>query len=149
MSERTRKGDEGTVEKATATVVRADEPNDLALLKISVKDKLEPVTLHTNGAMESGEQITAIGHPGIGNSTLNYTMTTGIVSNPRQFLDGIAYLQTDAAVNPGSSGGPVFNRFGEVVGVVVLKGRIERAGFAVPFDRVQQFLQQCTKPAKK
>lgn len=149
VSYRTRKGDEVTVQKAVAVVVRSDQANDLALLKISVKGKLPTVALRTTGALESGEQITAIGHPGIGETTLNYTMTTGIVSNPKQVLDGISYLQTDAAVNPGSSGGPVFNRFGEVVGVVVLKGRIERAGFAVPFDRVAAFLKSCTKAPLK
>ena len=83
-----------------------------------------------------------------GNETLNYTMTTGIVSNPRQKVDGLNYLQTDAAVNPGSSGGPIFNQLGHVVGVVVLKGNIERAGFAVPFNRVVEFLKTCVKREK-
>ena len=95
--------------------------------------------------METGESVTVIGHPGLGDTTLNYTMTTGIVSNPRQVVGGVSYLQTNASVNPGSSGSPVLSAKGELIGLVVLKGGIEGTGFAVPANRLEAFLRSCTK----
>ena len=50
-----------------------------------------------------------IGNPGLGQTVLNHTMTEGIVSNPRRTIRGGTYIQTSAAVNPGSSGGPMFD----------------------------------------
>lgn len=142
---RRRQGEKVETRQAAAAVICADRENDLALLKIAPDEKLPPVRLQVHGIQEAGETITAIGHPGLGEKTLNYTMTTGIVSNPHQKVDGRHYLQTDAAVNPGSSGGPVFDSHGNVVGVIVLKGNIERAGFAVPTDRIVEFLKTCVE----
>ena len=86
-----------------------------------------------------------IGHPGPGDTTLNYTMTDGTVSNPPRSPGNLAYLKTTAKVNLGSSGAPVFNEYGQVIGLVVLKGRTEAAGFALPVDRIQEFLKSCTR----
>ena len=75
--------------------------------------------------VESGEPVTIIGNPGLGGQILDYTMTQGIVSNARRELRHQTLIQTSAAVNPGSSGGPMFNSKGLVIGLVVLKGDIE------------------------
>ena len=56
------------------------------------------------GKVESGERVAVIGNPGLGATILDYTMTEGIVSNPKRELDDQSFLQTSAQVNPGSSG---------------------------------------------
>ena len=84
-----------------------------------------------------------IGHPAAGDQTLNYTLTTGIVSSIRREIEGLNYLQISAAANPGSSGGPVFDSRGRLIGLVVLKARIEGAAFAIPADRLGTFLRGC------
>ena len=128
-----------------ATVLKIDDKRDLALIKIKPKGKLTSVRLEQKTKPSMGEAVSIIGHPGLGAKLLEYTMTTGIVSNPNQTIDGQAYIQTNAAVNPGSSGGPLFNSRGDVIGVVVLKGRIEAAGFAVPKNAISKFLRSATK----
>ena len=145
VSYRHRRGRTVKTYHAKATIFRVDNTNDLALLQIKPEFRLRPLKLALGTPAETGDPVFIIGHPGLGNTTLNYTMTDGIVSNPRQDLDGVAYLQTTASVNPGSSGAPVFNDYGQVTGLVVLKGRIEAAGFAVPVDRLGAFLKECTK----
>lgn len=72
-------------------------------------------------------------------------MTQGIVSSPNRDIDGLSYIQTNAAVNPGSSGSQVFNPEGNVVGVVVLKAAIEGAGFVVSPERVAGYLDRHLK----
>lgn len=67
-------------------------------------------------------------------------MTTGIVSNARSELDGQPYIQTNAAVNPGISGGPMFDGNGRLIGLVSLSGNIEGTGFAVPTPVLRNFL---------
>lgn len=81
-----------------------------------------------------------IANPGAGNTILDYTMTEGIVSSPDRNLAGQRFIQTSAQVNPGSSGGALFDSNGLVIGVVVLKARIEGAGFAIPAAAVVDFL---------
>ena len=147
VSYRVTEGQDYRIIQARAVVVRVDPEEDLALLKIKPEKPVRSVCLAVGVRAESGENVTVIGHPGLGRVTLDYTMTTGIVSNPRQVLDGVSYIQTSASVNPGSSGGPLFNSRGQVIGLVVLKGRIESAGFAVPADRLEAFLKSCAAPA--
>jgi hypothetical protein len=115
----------GEVKRATATTWRVDEQNDLALLKIPVSQPLRTVQLRTTGDVESAEEVTVIGNPGLGETILTNTVTTGVVSNPRREFDGAQFIQTSAAVNPGNSGGPMFDNRGRVIGVVVAKANIE------------------------
>lgn len=129
--------------KAKAQVIREDPRQDLALLKIETEQEMNPVNLAKTDQIEAGARIVSIGYPGLGSESLRYTMTRGVVSNPNQRINGMNYLQTDAAINPGSSGGPVFDSHGRTIGLVVLKGNIEGAGFAVPQDRLLAFLEAC------
>ncbi|MGQ0656318.1 MAG: S1C family serine protease [Betaproteobacteria bacterium] len=130
--------------EADATVVRQTPENDLAVLQAArVPDDLQAATLASAKAAQEGEQVTAVGFPyGIGPS-----VSAGVVSGlGRQYQapDGGSLLreliQFDAAVNPGSSGGPLVNAAGEVIGIVTAllspgeRGAFSGIGFAVPIQ---------------
>jgi serine protease Do len=71
-------------------------------------------------------------------------MTTGIVSNPERRPTKTSYVQTTAAVNPGSSGAPLFNEEGNVIGVMASKAvGVEGVGFAVSVKELRSFLREC------
>jgi len=119
-----------------AKVIGADKRTDVALLKIEAKD-LPKVTIGDPDKLKVGEWVVAIGKP----FGFESTMTAGIVSGkgrdlPQENL--VPYIQTDAAVNPGNSGGPLFNLKGEVVGINSLifsqTGGYMGLSFAVPID---------------
>ncbi len=117
-----------------------DEEKDLALIHVSVTKPLIPVRLAIGHKVETGIPVAVIGNPSAGSERLDYTMTEGIVSSPSREIEGFPFLQSTAAVNPGSSGGPMFNDQGLVIGMVVLKARIEGAGFAIPASEIGRFL---------
>ena len=136
------KGDTTETVKATATVLFSDEERDMALLKIAPRQPLPTVVLDDGQPIDTGEAITVIGNPGLGSTViLSHTMTTGIVSHPDRELDGQHYIQTSAVVNPGNSGGRMFDSRGRVFGLVSLKGNIEGTGFAVPAGTLRDFLK--------
>lgn len=99
-----------------AEVVGTDPLTDIALLKIDADEALQPVPLGDSDDIRVGEDVVAIGNP----FGLSSTVTTGIVSaKGRNISEGpyAEFIQTDAAINKGNSGGPLFNMDGEVVGV--------------------------------
>ncbi|HLG52707.1 MAG TPA: PDZ domain-containing protein, partial [Steroidobacteraceae bacterium] len=119
-----------------ARVVGVDLRTDVAVLKIDA-DKLPSVRIGDPSALKAGEWVIAIGSPfGFDNS-----VTAGIVSATARSLPGDAYtpfIQTDVAVNPGNSGGPLFNLQGEVVGInsqiYSRTGGYQGVSFAIPID---------------
>ena len=127
-----------------ANVVGYESTNDIALLKVEGRE-LPFVTLGSSDAIAVGEQVMAIGNP-LGDLTA--TLTVGYVSAKDRIIDAdgtvINMLQTDAAINAGNSGGPLFNTSGEVVGIITAKYSgdsgagvsIEGLGFAIPTDDV-------------
>lgn len=127
-----------------ATVVGYDKTNDVAVLKMDGED-FSYVTLGSSDELRVGDQVMAIGNP-LGE--LTSTLTVGYVSAKDRMVstDGTAInmLQTDAAINSGNSGGPLFNAKGEVVGINTAKysgtsssgATIEGIGFAIPMDDV-------------
>ena len=129
----------------TADVIRIDHDKDIALLKFTPKDTLMSVRFCEDQPMESGEPVTVIGNPGAGDAILSHTMTSGIVSNPKRDFDGQIFIQLSAAVNPGNSGGPLFDQHGNVAGLVALKARIEGASFAVPSETLKKFLREAVR----
>ena len=128
----------------TATVVGQDTANDIAVLKIKATG-LPAVKLGSSERLIVGDQVVAIGNP-LGH--LTNTLTVGYVSAKARTVttDGaaISMIQTDAAINSGNSGGPLFNMKGEVVGITSAKysgttgsgASIEGIGFAIPMDDV-------------
>ena len=106
-------------QQLTAKVVHIDPDRDIALLKIE-GDDFPCLTLAATGNVRQGETVIALGNPGGG---MPFTVTRGIVSAVGKFSaagPGI-WIQTDAALNPGNSGGPLLNSAGEVIGINTLK----------------------------
>ena len=94
--------------------------------------------LERQESIEVGQTVFAIGNP-LG---LERTLSQGVISTTRRSFDGLTYIQTDAAVNPGNSGGPLFNTRGEVVGITnmgIIFG--EGLNFAIPVRYVKDFLR--------
>ncbi len=98
-----------------ADVLHADSRRDVALLQIRDRSEYLPVEIHQTRA-NLGEPLYVIGTPL--DESLDFSISRGIVSSTRD-LQGQPFYQTDAAVNPGNSGGPVFNDAGNVIGVTV------------------------------
>ena len=89
-----------------------DETRDIALIRLRVGN-LPCVTLGDSAKVREGEDVFAMGSP----HGLEGSLTKGVVSNAKQEINGGVYIQTDAALNEGNSGGPLFNSQGEVVGI--------------------------------
>ena len=120
-----------------AGVVGSDPDGDIALIKIDATD-LCAATIGSSKSVVVGQQVLAIGNP-LG--TLGGTVTDGIISalDRKIPIDGVemTLLQTNAAINPGNSGGGLFNRSGELIGIVNAKRAetgVEGLGFAIPVD---------------
>ncbi len=135
------KGKDGTLNKRIAEKVRIVATNayeDLALLKLEGEKDLPITYLGDSDEVRVGQSCYAIGNP----HGLERTVSEGIVSTLNRVMDGRTHLQITAAVNPGNSGGPLFNLKGEVIGVVDLKLIFsEGLNFAIPVDRVKRFLR--------
>ncbi len=131
-------------EDLEATVVGADPDNDLALVRVSDPRGLQPAPLGDSDKVSVGDMVVAIGNP-LG---LHHTVTTGIISAKARGLDdsGLEFLQTDAAINPGSSGGPLLDLNGAVVGITtaILSKAGENVGlnFAIPINTAKAILPQ-------
>lgn len=134
------KGADGTLNKSIIEKVKIVATNayeDLALLKLEGEKDLPITYLGESDDVRVGQGCYAIGNP----HGLERTVSEGIVSTLNRVMDGRTHLQITAAVNPGNSGGPLFNLKGEVIGVVDLKLIFsEGLNFAIPVDRVKRFL---------
>jgi len=136
--------------KYKATVVGVDKQHDLALLLINAPN-LVPATLAESNGLVVGQRVYAIGNP----FGLSGTMTRGIISAIRSIgvQSGAPIedaIQTDAAVNPGNSGGPLLNSRGEVIGITTLiasAGADQSAGigFAIPINTAKSVLDDFAK----
>ena len=129
-----------------AGVLERDAASDLALVKIDGSDSFDTIPIGTPGRVRVGDEVLALGFPLADRIGTNLTVTRGIISSTRT-VDGIELLQTDAALNPGNSGGPLVNRDGEVIGVNTSKiyettgGRpVSNIGFAVSVIEVERRL---------
>ncbi len=126
-------------------VIGRDTKTDLALLKVTPKKPLVSVGFGSSSDLRVGDWVMAIGNPfGLGGS-----VTVGIISAKQRDINAGPYddfLQTDAAINKGNSGGPLFNMDGQVVGVntaiISPTGGSIGIGFAVPADTVTQVIAQ-------
>ena len=134
--------------EATARIVASDAPRGLVLLRAEATG-LTPATIAGDGSLTVGQLVVAVGSP-LGEFT--DTVTAGIVSGlgrsidlrdpstgRRVTLDGL--IQTDAAINAGSSGGPLLDVAGTVVGIVVTSaGDGQGIGFAIPISHARALL---------
>ena len=137
-----------TGDEYTAKVIGSDSLNDVALLKVEATG-LPAVKLGSSDKLAIGDMVCAIGNP-LG--SLTATLTVGYVSGKdRQVTTDnstINMIQTDAAINSGNSGGPLFNMYGEVVGITSAKysgttssgASIEGISFAIPIDDVMSII---------
>ncbi|MGM9607614.1 MAG: S1C family serine protease [Oscillospiraceae bacterium] len=135
----------------SATLIGGEQSNDVAVLKIDASG-LTPVVIGDSDAMNVGQAVTAIGNP-LGE--LTFSQTAGIISAKDRTvtLTGgikINMLQTDCTINSGNSGGPLFNSYGEVIGITSAKysnngsyseATIEGIGFAIPINDVIDIIQ--------
>ena len=148
--------DDGT--KASATIVGTDPATDIAVIKADTSKALTPISLGTSANLTEGQAVAAVGSP-LG---LSGTVTTGIVSAlDRPVRAGgaqsdqstvIDAIQTDAAVNPGNSGGALVNMNGELVGInsaIASLGQQNSGsiglGFAIPVDQARRVADQLIK----
>ncbi len=134
-------------EKYTAKLIGHDTATDLALLKVETKQRLTPLPLGDSEKLRVGEWVMAIGDP----LAFDKTVTVGVVSAKQR--SGLTadpatrsfenYIQTDAAINFGNSGGPLINVNGEVIGINTAIFRpAQNIGFAVPVNTLKQILPQ-------
>jgi len=129
-----------------ATIVGTDPQTDLALLKIDARRPLPHIPLGDSERLRVGEWVVAIGNP----LAYDHTVTVGVVSAKGRKLQGLSrdvsldnYIQTDAAINRGNSGGPLLNLKGEAVGI---NSAISVAGqgisFAIPINMARDVMSQ-------
>jgi serine protease Do len=128
----------------TAQVKGVDKSTDIALLKIDAGRPLRYLELGDSDAIRVGDWVMVIGNP----LNLDRTVTTGVVSAKNRSI-GISdasfenFIQTDAAINFGNSGGPLINMQGQVVGIATaINWGAENIGFAVPVSTLQEVLPQ-------
>ena len=133
-----------------AKVLGADKLTDVALLRIEASG-LPAVSLTPPQPARVGEWVLAIGSP----FGFESTVTAGVVSATRRSLPGdgfVPFIQTDAAVNPGNSGGPLINMRGEVIGInsqiYSRSGGYQGLSFAIPIDVAQRVEQQILTTGK-
>ena len=149
-------------DKVNATLVGADSAMDLAVLKVEEQaDELVPVTIGSSENLPIGSTVIAIGNPG--GEILANTVTRGIISAlERKSMSGsnttrnINYIQHDAPINSGNSGGGLFDFQGNLIGINTLKyrgsfyssGSYEGLGFAIPVETAYPIAQQLIENGK-
>ncbi len=131
-----------------AKVIGTDERTDVALIKIEAKD-LTPLVIGDPKKLKKGQWVLAIGSP----FGLDSTVTSGIVSAiGRDTGEYLPFIQTDVAVNPGNSGGPLINLDGEVVGInsqiVSRSGGFMGISLAIPIDEAMRVVDQLRTTGK-
>lgn len=134
--------------KLDAKVIGRDADTDLALLKVETTKKLVSVTWGDSDVMRVGDWVLAVGNPfGLGG-----TVTSGIISARQRNINAGRYddfIQTDASINRGNSGGPMFNMHGQVIGINTAifspTGGSVGIGFAIPSNLARPVVEQLAK----
>lgn len=125
-----------------AKIIGQDKSSDIALIKITTKYKLPYASLGSSQALQVGQWVAAFGNP----YGYSHTMTKGIISAKGREIDELnrfPFLQTDASINKGNSGGPLVNMRGQVIGVnSAIDARAQGIGFAIPIDNVKSILKE-------
>jgi len=131
-------------------VVAVDESLDIAAVQVNCKGEVPFIAMGTVDDVEVGEWVIAVGSP----LKLHNTFTVGVVSNKSRSIRELSavsggghhldprmeYIQTDASINMGNSGGPLVNLDAEVIGMNTMKMNLDGISFAVPVDHVKNFI---------
>ena len=132
----------GDDQQIPARIIGMDPMTDTALLKAEAGYPLQALPLGDSDSLKVGEMVIAIGNP-LG---LTHTMTSGLISAKQRVIPGqdgqiLDFLQTDSAINPGSSGGPLINLYGEVIGInTAIISDAQLVGFAIPMNTVKEVM---------
>ena len=128
--------------KYTATVLGMDEDQDIAVLGISGA-QFPVLKIADVAAMTTGSDVYAIGAP----KSMAYTLTKGVISAKEREVGRYTYIQTDAPINEGNSGGPLLNAAGEVLGMNTLKMLdSEGIGLAIPVTQICAYMRSLGIP---
>jgi len=125
-----------------AKIIGIDRLTDSALIKIGAGARLQWLPLGDSDSLKTGEMVIAVGNP----FGLRHTVTSGIVSArervaPQANKAHLDFIQTDSAINPGSSGGPLLNLYGEVVGInTAVVSKAQSIGFAIPINTIKEIM---------
>lgn len=138
--------------QANAKLVNFDQNYDVAIVQITDKIEMPAVVeLGESSSLQVGEEVVAIGNP-LGTDFFG-SVTNGIVSALNRKIQGdtnkATYIQTNAAINSGNSGGPLINSRGQVVGINTAKIKesgVEGLGFAIPIDAIKDKIPSLSKP---
>jgi len=122
-----------------ATLVKYDSSKDIAILSLNINIDLNPTVLGNSNNIKEGEDIIAIGNP----YGWEKTISEGIISGIRD-LEVIKLLQITAPVSQGSSGGALFNRNGEVIGITTLASYwgAQNINFAIPINYLHSLISE-------
>jgi S1-C subfamily serine protease len=129
------------------TTLGSDTRDDLAVVKINPTETLQPAPLGNSDNMRAADWVMAMGNP-LG---FDYSVTVGVVSAKGRSLPSSnfgAYIQTDAAIYPGNSGGPLVNLAGEVIGINTAVIPNTNLGFAIPINTAKDIIPQLVKGGK-
>ncbi len=121
------------VQRQVVRILFCDIRLDIAFLEAKDLPEVPSVQIKTDAAPQTGERVYAVGHP----FGLRFTTTSGIISNPEHHSDGIVFIQHDAALNPGNSGGPLIDDEGNIIGIntfIIQNG--QNIGFSLPIRYV-------------
>ncbi len=125
-----------------AKIIGIDRLTDSALIKIEAGVRLKWLPLGDSDSLKTGEMVIAVGNP----FGLRHTVTSGIVSAreriaPQASKAHLDFIQTDSAINPGSSGGPLLNLHGEVLGInTAVVTKAQSIGFAIPINTIKEVM---------
>jgi hypothetical protein len=133
-----------------ATVFRSQRSLDYALLWLDAPGPYPTLVVGEPKRLGYTDVVFAMGSP----SGLSNTVSRGVVSNPRAVLRGIEYIQTDAAISPGNSGGPLIDEHGRVLGINLMglsnaRGDIDAAHFALPVDYLLDDIKNALRRGKE
>lgn len=132
----------------TASVIASDKNNDLALLKINDSRFTGfgtiPYKVKTTQS-EVGESISVLGYPLTSTMGEEIKLTTGVISSKTGFQGDVSLYQISAAIQPGSSGGPLFDNYGNIIGIISSKHTgAENVGYAVKATYLRTLIESCT-----
>lgn len=129
-----------------AKVIQINPEADIAILKADQSFDTPDLDFESCLIPQSRDKVFVLGYP----FGMPFTVTEGIVSSPKQLMDGRYYIQTDAAVNPGNSGGPVISSSGCVLGITTSKfTNADNVGFAIPIENLMVDLQSLEQNTEK